>query len=101
MTADDIAEMIFFPVVNEACRCLAEGVVVRASDLDVASILGMGFPRLGAASCTGRTRWAPGASRRGFGRVHGVRRDLPAVPVPRGLRGAGAVAGGGAAEGPG
>ena len=44
MTADDIAEMIFFPVVNEACRCLAEGVVVRASDLDVASILGMGFP---------------------------------------------------------
>lgn len=44
MTADDIAEMIFFPVVNEACRCLAEGVVVRAGDLDVASILGMGFP---------------------------------------------------------
>ena len=36
--------MIFFPVVNEACRCLAEGVVVRAGDLDVAAILGMGFP---------------------------------------------------------
>ena len=36
--------MIFFPVVNEACRCLAEGVVVRAGDLDTAAILGMGFP---------------------------------------------------------
>lgn len=41
---NDIVEMIFFPVVNEACRCLAEGVVVRASDLDTAAVLGMGFP---------------------------------------------------------
>ena len=44
LTKDDIVEMIFFPVVNEACRCLAEGVVVRAGDLDTAAILGMGFP---------------------------------------------------------
>ena len=44
LTQNDIVEMIFFPVVNEACRCLAEGVVVRAGDLDVAAILGMGFP---------------------------------------------------------
>ena len=80
MTADDIAEMIFFPVVNEACRCLAEGVVVRASDLDVASILGMGFPRFGAASCTGRTRWA-GASRRGFG--SGARRTAGSTSPAR------------------
>ena len=27
LTQNDIVEMIFFPVVNEACRCLAEGVV--------------------------------------------------------------------------
>eukprot|EP00271_Cylindrocystis_brebissonii_P001447 TRINITY_DN11708_c0_g1_i2.p1 TRINITY_DN11708_c0_g1~~TRINITY_DN11708_c0_g1_i2.p1 ORF type:complete len:734 (+),score=193.55 TRINITY_DN11708_c0_g1_i2:376-2577(+) len=40
----DIVEMIFFPVVNEACRVLQEGVVMRASDLDVACILSMGFP---------------------------------------------------------
>ncbi|PKU85919.1 peroxisomal fatty acid beta-oxidation multifunctional protein isoform X2 [Dendrobium catenatum] len=41
----EIVEMIFFPVVNEACRVMDEGVVVRASDIDVASILGMGFPK--------------------------------------------------------
>nr|QTI57558.1 cinnamoyl-CoA hydratase-dehydrogenase [Hedychium coronarium] len=41
----EVLEMIFFPVVNEACRVMAEGVVVRASDLDIASVLGMSFPR--------------------------------------------------------
>ncbi|MQL81216.1 hypothetical protein Taro_013668 [Colocasia esculenta] len=45
LTDQEILEMIFFPVVNEACRVLDEGVVVRASDLDIASVLGMGFPR--------------------------------------------------------
>ncbi|XP_068661695.1 peroxisomal fatty acid beta-oxidation multifunctional protein MFP2 [Aristolochia californica] len=40
----DIIEMIFFPVVNEACRVLAEGIAVKASDLDIASVMGMGFP---------------------------------------------------------
>ncbi|XP_043706405.1 peroxisomal fatty acid beta-oxidation multifunctional protein AIM1-like isoform X2 [Telopea speciosissima] len=40
----EILEMILFPVVNEACRVMDEGVVIRASDLDVASVLGMGFP---------------------------------------------------------
>ncbi|XP_010433148.1 PREDICTED: peroxisomal fatty acid beta-oxidation multifunctional protein AIM1 [Camelina sativa] len=40
----DIVEMILFPVVNEACRVLDEGVVIRASDLDIASVLGMSFP---------------------------------------------------------
>ena len=44
LTQNDIVEMIFFPVVNEACRCLAEGVVVKAGDLDAAAVLGMGFP---------------------------------------------------------
>ncbi|KAE9462827.1 hypothetical protein C3L33_05263, partial [Rhododendron williamsianum] len=41
---NEIVEMILFPVVNEACRVMDEGVVVRASDLDVASVLGMSFP---------------------------------------------------------
>ncbi|KAK9705990.1 hypothetical protein RND81_07G097400 [Saponaria officinalis] len=40
----EILEMVLFPVVNEACRVLDEGVMVRASDLDVASVLGMSFP---------------------------------------------------------
>lgn len=36
--------MIFFPVVNEACRVLGEGIAVKAADLDIASVMGMGFP---------------------------------------------------------
>lgn len=40
----DIVEMIFFPVVNEACRVLDEGIAVKAADLDIASVMGMGFP---------------------------------------------------------
>ncbi|XP_016458098.1 glyoxysomal fatty acid beta-oxidation multifunctional protein MFP-a-like [Nicotiana tabacum] len=40
----DIVEMILFPVVNEACRLLAKGIVVKASDLDIASVMGTGFP---------------------------------------------------------
>ncbi|KAK3017975.1 hypothetical protein RJ639_002732, partial [Escallonia herrerae] len=40
----DILEMVFFPVVNEACRVYAEGIAVKASDLDIASVMGMGFP---------------------------------------------------------
>ncbi|KAK4433022.1 Peroxisomal fatty acid beta-oxidation multifunctional protein AIM1 [Sesamum alatum] len=44
VTDEEIVEMILFPVVNEACRVLDEGVVVRASDLDTASVLGMSFP---------------------------------------------------------
>ncbi|XP_012455941.1 peroxisomal fatty acid beta-oxidation multifunctional protein MFP2 [Gossypium raimondii] len=40
----DIVEMIFFPVVNETCRVLAEGIAVKAADLDIASVMGMGFP---------------------------------------------------------
>jgi len=40
----DIVEMTFFPVVNEACRVLAEGIALKAADLDVAAVMGMGFP---------------------------------------------------------
>lgn len=44
VTDEEIVEMILFPVVNEGCRVLDDGVVVRASDLDAASVLGMSFP---------------------------------------------------------
>ncbi|GJT75313.1 peroxisomal fatty acid beta-oxidation multifunctional protein AIM1-like protein [Tanacetum coccineum] len=40
----EIVEMVLFAVVNEACRVLEEGIAVRASDLDTASVLGMSFP---------------------------------------------------------
>uniref|UniRef100_A0A0E0KYM9 Uncharacterized protein n=1 Tax=Oryza punctata TaxID=4537 RepID=A0A0E0KYM9_ORYPU len=40
----DIVEMVFFPVINEACQVLSEGIATKASDLDIASIFGMGFP---------------------------------------------------------
>ncbi|KAL8158759.1 hypothetical protein V2J09_000296 [Rumex salicifolius] len=40
----ELLEMVMFPVVNEACRVLDDRVVIRASDLDVASIVGMSFP---------------------------------------------------------
>ncbi|CAL0330649.1 unnamed protein product [Lupinus luteus] len=40
----DIIEMILFPVVNEACRILDEGIAVKADDLDISAVMGMGFP---------------------------------------------------------
>ena len=45
LSDQDILEMVFFPVVNEACRVMDENVVIRAADLDIASVLGMGFPK--------------------------------------------------------
>ncbi|MFS7926729.1 putative isomerase, Enoyl-CoA hydratase, 3-hydroxyacyl-CoA dehydrogenase [Helianthus anomalus] len=36
--------MVFFPVVNEACRVYAEGIAVKAADLDITGVMGMGFP---------------------------------------------------------
>ncbi|KAJ4841285.1 hypothetical protein Tsubulata_009570 [Turnera subulata] len=44
LSEKEIVEMILFPVVNEACRVFAEGIVVKAADLDIASVMGMGFP---------------------------------------------------------
>ncbi|MCE2055900.1 hypothetical protein HAX54_043714 [Datura stramonium] len=40
----EIVEMILFPALNEACRMISEAIIVKSSDLDVASVLGMGFP---------------------------------------------------------
>lgn len=44
LTDKDIIEMVFLPCVNEACRILDEKIAVKASDLDIASVMGMGFP---------------------------------------------------------
>jgi enoyl-CoA hydratase/3-hydroxyacyl-CoA dehydrogenase len=44
MKPQDIINFIFFPVVNEGCRVIKEKIVDKASDLDVASFMAMGFP---------------------------------------------------------
>ncbi|GFR46239.1 hypothetical protein Agub_g7785 [Astrephomene gubernaculifera] len=44
LTDADILDFIFFPVVNEGCRVVAEGIVDKAADMDVASVMAMGFP---------------------------------------------------------
>lgn len=44
LTDEEILGMIFYPFVNESCRVLDEGIAIKASDLDISSILGLGFP---------------------------------------------------------
>jgi 3-hydroxyacyl-CoA dehydrogenase / enoyl-CoA hydratase / 3-hydroxybutyryl-CoA epimerase len=49
-----IADRMVLPMVNEAARCLAEGVVRSAADLDLALVFGTGFPPFRGGLC----RWA-------------------------------------------
>ncbi|MFQ6637237.1 hypothetical protein Gotur_013193, partial [Gossypium turneri] len=51
LSDEEIVEMILFPVVNEACCVLEDKIVVKASDLDVASVTGMGFPEYRFVVC--------------------------------------------------
>jgi enoyl-CoA hydratase/3-hydroxyacyl-CoA dehydrogenase len=44
MSPEQIVELIFFPVVNEGCRVIAEGIVDKPADLDIATVFAMGFP---------------------------------------------------------
>lgn len=44
LSDDDVLQLLLFVVVNEACRVLDEGHVLRPSDVDLALQLGMGFP---------------------------------------------------------
>jgi 3-hydroxyacyl-CoA dehydrogenase / enoyl-CoA hydratase / 3-hydroxybutyryl-CoA epimerase len=53
----DTQELVFrmvLPMVNEAARCLAEGVVAGPGKLDLAMIMGTGFPPFRGGLC----RWA-------------------------------------------
>ncbi len=49
-----LAERMVLPMVNEAARCLNERLVTSAGDLDLAMILGTGFPPFRGGLC----RWA-------------------------------------------
>jgi 3-hydroxyacyl-CoA dehydrogenase / enoyl-CoA hydratase / 3-hydroxybutyryl-CoA epimerase len=41
---NDLLDRLLLPMINEAMRLLAEGVVARPADLDLATVFGMGFP---------------------------------------------------------
>jgi 3-hydroxyacyl-CoA dehydrogenase/enoyl-CoA hydratase/3-hydroxybutyryl-CoA epimerase len=41
---EDIIPRFFYPMINEAARCLEEKIITRADYLDLALILGIGFP---------------------------------------------------------
>lgn len=42
--ADEILARLLYPVVNEGAKVLEEGIAIRASDVDVAAILGYNWP---------------------------------------------------------
>lgn len=44
LSTDDIVARLLYPVVNEGARVLEEGIAIRASDVDVAAILGYNWP---------------------------------------------------------
>lgn len=50
----EILERLIYPMVDEAYRCLAEGLVESEEDLDLGMVMGMGFP----AFTGGITRYA-------------------------------------------
>eukprot|EP01080_Neovahlkampfia_damariscottae_P003410 gene3410-5955_t len=45
LSDEEIIEILFYPCINEACRIVEENLVYRASDIDIATCLGMGFPK--------------------------------------------------------
>jgi len=44
LSAEKIVARLLFPVVNEGAKVLEEGIAIRASDIDVAAILGYNWP---------------------------------------------------------
>jgi len=51
LTDQDIFERCIFIMINEAARCLDEGVVKSARELDLAMIMGTGFPPFRGGLC--------------------------------------------------
>jgi 3-hydroxyacyl-CoA dehydrogenase/enoyl-CoA hydratase/3-hydroxybutyryl-CoA epimerase len=66
-----LVERMVLPMVNEAGRCLEEGVVGSAGELDLAMIMGTGFPPFRGGLC----RWA---DRQGLGELSEIMAGLAA-----------------------
>jgi 3-hydroxyacyl-CoA dehydrogenase len=60
---DEILARTLYALVNEGARLLGEGIVERASDIDLCYVYGMGFP----AARGGPMAWADSV---GIGRIH-------------------------------
>ena len=43
LTRDELIQRMIFPIINEAARCLDEGIVTKAEDIDLAMVFGTGF----------------------------------------------------------
>jgi 3-hydroxyacyl-CoA dehydrogenase/enoyl-CoA hydratase/3-hydroxybutyryl-CoA epimerase len=54
MRSEQALDRLMMPMVNEAAKCLEEGVVKNAGQLDLAMIMGTGFPPFRGGLC----RWA-------------------------------------------
>jgi len=53
VAAEELLRRLLYPVVNEAARLVEEGIVQRASDIDVALVAGYGWPE----ATGGPTAW--------------------------------------------
>jgi len=51
---EELAQRLILPMVNEAARCLDEGIVDGPGSLDLAMVFGIGFPPFRGGLC----RWA-------------------------------------------
>jgi 3-hydroxyacyl-CoA dehydrogenase/enoyl-CoA hydratase/3-hydroxybutyryl-CoA epimerase len=40
---EDITDRLIFPIINEAARCLEEGIVEKPEDVNLAMVFGTGF----------------------------------------------------------
>jgi 3-hydroxyacyl-CoA dehydrogenase len=43
-TPEDVVDRLVLPMVNEAARCLEEGIASRPLDVDLGMVMGTGFP---------------------------------------------------------
>jgi 3-hydroxyacyl-CoA dehydrogenase / enoyl-CoA hydratase / 3-hydroxybutyryl-CoA epimerase len=42
-TREELTQRLIFPIINEAARCLEEGIVVKPEEIDLAMVFGTGF----------------------------------------------------------
>jgi 3-hydroxyacyl-CoA dehydrogenase/enoyl-CoA hydratase/3-hydroxybutyryl-CoA epimerase len=74
--ATRIVDRLVLPMVNEAARCLEEGIAAKAGDVDLAMIMGTGFPPFRGGLC----RWA---DQQGLEEVLGILQRFTGEVGPR------------------